>query len=280
MAQFGELAQVPQELKVQIGNVVNRAQSFPAAIATDTEYAAGGELVKALRGAEKAAEQRRKSIVDPINTGLKNLNQMFKDMLAPVGAARNAVQATLDSYLAEKDRRQRELQAQRDREAQEKRDAEAATAKAEADRLAQQAVDAETARVTLQAKAREAEADGNVGAAATFSAQATDAGARADALLHHAAAADEVHEEIATAPVQAVEVVARTTVYSESGVTTSARRRRVVKLVSNIRQVPYEYLKPWDQCIKTRDIEAWLAQHPAEHVPGIEDEMEVKAVAR
>jgi len=85
-------------------------------ISSDTDYEKAGDLVKLLRGFYKKAEDDRKTLVNPLNGVVKEINQRYKKITNPIEKAGSDVKQLMLNY-QQKLRKEAEEKAMREAEA-------------------------------------------------------------------------------------------------------------------------------------------------------------------
>ena len=110
--------------------------SAVARIEDQPQYDMAIETAKAVRGKKKDLEVKRKSIVDPINKSVKDINGLFKPLLNRLELFETGLKRICGTYLQEKEREALERQ-----------------------KAAQAAADKERAKLAKQAERQEAKGD-------------------------------------------------------------------------------------------------------------------------
>lgn len=120
-------------------------------ITNDEEANAATEFLSRVAGLKRHIETERRTIVDPINQGVKEVNDRMKGAQVPYGEADEIVRGKMRGYIAEQERI--------DREARQAEEARARAEREEADRqAAEAAAEAEKAEGQRTAAADEMEA--------------------------------------------------------------------------------------------------------------------------
>lgn len=128
-----EIASKP-EVKALIAltnTIVAEAESFK--VATATQYADAGEVLKRIKGHQKSLEEMELSITRPINAGLKGIRDLFRSPRDLASRAESLVKRAMILFSDEQDWIRREDQRKADeaaRKQQEKLQAQAAKAAA------------------------------------------------------------------------------------------------------------------------------------------------------
>lgn len=196
--------QVPDETALSAApqRALKMAESFVVTSQDDYELAAG-EL-SSVKAKCKALEEKRKSLVDPLNKVVKGINDLFRSPLAMLERAEAAIKGSMLTYseaqakIAAEARRQAEAIAAAERKRLEDEARAIAAAERERQRIADEAARKEQARI-----AEESAAAVRAGNAAAF--------AKAQAEAAQAADAKRVQDEIAAQAAAQAEATLRAT---------------------------------------------------------------------
>ena len=110
--------EVRQEAEKMAAMVVREANTIVVEQKTDEEVAY--ELLQKIGKAKNSIELRRKSITDPINRSLKEINAMFKQLAEPFGAADEIIRNKIMNF-----RKEEEEKAKKEQEGLRKKEEEA-----------------------------------------------------------------------------------------------------------------------------------------------------------
>lgn len=203
---LSELAtlQVPDETALSSApqRALKMAESFVVTSQDDYELAAG-EL-QSVKSKYKALEEKRKSLVDPLNKVVKGINDLFRSPLAMLDRAESAIKGSMLTYseaqakIAAEARRQAEATASAERKRLEDEARAIAAAERERQRIADEAARKEQARI-----AEESAAAVRAGNAAAF--------AQAQAEAARAAEAKRQQDEMAAQAAAQAEATLRAT---------------------------------------------------------------------
>jgi hypothetical protein len=166
-------AQIAEVLR-EVSPLVQRAGEMQ--VRDDAEAASATEFLAQLAARKRTIEKERRGIVDPINQGVKVVNERMKAAQEPLDEANTILRAKMQTFMQEQERLRKEAEAElrkvqerQQREADERQRADeerARVAREDAEREARAAADAEAEAE----KAREAERDGLAGEMAGLSA--------------------------------------------------------------------------------------------------------------
>jgi hypothetical protein len=86
------------EIKKEISSVLPRPQKLPEAIRTGAEVELVSRRLLVIKAAFDALEHKRKSITNPINQGLREINRQFKAATEPMLAEETSLKQLLIDY--------------------------------------------------------------------------------------------------------------------------------------------------------------------------------------
>lgn len=118
-------------------------------VTSEAEANVAGEILREIARYKKAAEAERTGIVKPINDSVKQINQKFKDAVAPFEAADKKIREKVGTWQTEQDRireaEEARLEAERqerERKAREERERQEAEARAKREQAEREAAEA------------------------------------------------------------------------------------------------------------------------------------------
>jgi len=85
-----------QEVQQQAGTVVQTATNI--AIASDADIEGASVVLKSIADTKKSIEERRQFFVKPLNDQVKKINDLFKELAAPLVSADTLIRGKLSEY--------------------------------------------------------------------------------------------------------------------------------------------------------------------------------------
>lgn len=225
-----KLTEIQEARTADLDPFIEAARSITIENAEDAEGAT--EVLAEIQRRKKRLETERVALAAPINEAKNRVQNLFNKLKAPLDDARAILEPKVIAWQDAEDRRIREENAQREREARKKQAAEQARIDAEREAAAKEAKEAaEKARQATEALAAEANADS---AAAEAEALAAADAARQAAEVLAAKREERPAFELAERE------EAQATVQTAKG--SATRKKRWVAEVTNELIVPREYL--------------------------------------